>query len=278
MPPPARSARPPKRPFVEDDIGADATDGEWTPQQSTSKSPAPPKPKAAKASPGVSKNKPGHTLVTTQIKNNYITERGHPPLSGRWFQEKTKQPEFWRDIKKFTSASTLKQRVSTYISVDDISQPASMLKPVTPKKVRSANRPVVGVAFVSGAGGDTIAAQMDVACRDCGAECADGRLTCDSCLAQEDDGFADTIVIKAEGQAEGELPESPVGGKGDPIKLEDDTKCEELEDEEERTVTSPGVVKDGIPTLFTLDDGSQFVMFNGLMIAVKSAIKMGLEK
>lgn len=275
MPPPPRSARPTKRPLVEEHIGADATDEEWTPQKSTSKSPAPPKSKAAKTSPSATKVKQGHTLITTQIKTYYLSERDHPPLSGRWFQEKTKQPEFWRDLKKYTAASTLKHRFSVSVSVDDIAPPTSVPKPVIQRKGTMPRSPIVDTTTANAAAADSTTIQL---CQDCGAESSEGRLTCDSCLAQADDGFADTIVYKAEAKAEDELHERPFGAKDDPIKVEDEVKCDESENEEEKVLKSPSVAGDDLPTLITLDDGSQYVMVNGTLKAVKSAVKMGLEK
>ena len=285
-PPPPRSTRPAKRPLVEDHIGADSTDEEWTPEQSTTKSPAPLKTRASKPSPSVSKVKSGHTEITVQIKPYYLSERGHPVLSGRWWQEITKKPEFWRDFKKYVALGTMKQRFSTSVCIDDIHQPASALKPVTRKKTSSSTKPVVddmasASASANAATGDTITAiQKDDMCDDCGKEFQGPALSCDACLAlpaQDDDGFGDTVVFKAQGEAQNELSERPFGGEGDPIKLEDDIKCEESEGEEDKFATSLSVVRDEMRTLITLDDGSQYIMINGVMKPVKSKVKIPWE-
>ena len=277
-PPPPRSARSAKRPFVEDNI-ADKTDEEWTPQKSTSKSPpAPPKTRAAKPSPTASKVKAGHTEITVQVKTYYISERNHPILSGRWWQEITKKPEFWRDFKKFVSLATMKQRFSTSVSVDDIYQPVPISKPVARKKATSSSKPVVEISPTSAATEDTITTDpIGAICQDCSNECSDGRLTCDSSLAHNDDGFVDTIVFKAERKAENELVDRPFGAKDDPIKLEKDMKGEKSDGEDDKLATSPSIARDDMPTLITLEDGSQYIMINGVMKAVKSKVKIPLE-
>lgn len=172
----------------------------------------------------------------------------------------------------------MKQRFSTSVCIDDIYQPASVLRPVTRKKPSSSSKPVVDIASANAGTGDTITAiPKGAMCQDCGNVCPNGRLTCNSCLAQDDDGFGDSIVSKDEGMAQNELSERPLGGEGDPIKLEDETQCEESEDEEDMLATSPSVVRDEMPTLITLEDGSQYIIINGVMKALKSKIKIPLE-
>ena len=70
----------------------------------------------------------------------------------------------------------------------------------------------------------------------------------------------------------------PLGGEGDPIKLEDDIKCEEESEEgEDKLATSPSVARDEGVTLITLDDGRQFMMIDGVMTAVRSKVEIPLE-
>ena len=194
-------------------------------------------------------------------------------FTGPWYREVTQRDEFWRDFNKHVPNAVIRRRFGITIDTDYTARTAMAIEACNKKASSSVGAKSTGLPS-SSVTVEVPGAQTKITCQVCNKESDNETDICNTCLAQEDDGFNDGVIIKSEEKAETKLQARPFGTKAEPMKVEEDIKIEEGVEDTDRLPATSAPATDDEPELITLSNGKQAIRFGGSIQLITSTEKL----